>query len=315
MIKTIFTIDSVPSTWIFEYYCKLTEKLHGQDIKISSIFKPEERTPSMCIYYHEDQYKFKDFSSGKAGRGVNLVMEYFNLSYYDAINKIYNDYHNRVEIDEHVEIKKVSGYKVTSHLTRNWNELDAKYWTKFGIGSLLLKKYNVFPLSSYCMTKEVDGEIKEIFIKGEYIYGYFTNDGELFKIYQPHRVKKKFINVVSYIQGSEQLTYSKPLLVICSSLKDMMALDALKFNVECVAPSSENTMLPKSFLSACACKYKGILVFFDNDEAGKNAMLKYEEKYGIQGIYLKMSKDLSDSIKDFGIRKTKQYLTPLIPKI
>ena len=44
-------------------------------------------------------------------------------------------------------------------------------------------------------------------------------------------------------------------------------------------------------------------------------MEKYEEMYGIPGIYLKMSKDLSDSVRDFGADKVKQYLTPLIPTV
>jgi len=314
MIRTVFTIDSIPTTWIFEYYCKLQEKLHGQDVKINSVFK-EERTPSMCIYYTGEEYKFKDFSSGHGGKGIHLVMLMYNLDYYDAVHKINTDYKDKIEIDEHVEIKKIASYKVTSYMKRNWNELDAKFWTQFGIGSVLLNKYNVIPLSQYTMSKEVDGEIQEIFIKGQHIYGYFNNNGEIYKVYQPHREKKKFINVLSYVQGSEQLTYTKPLLIICSSLKDMMSLESLNFNIESVAPSSENTMLPKSILTAYSFKYKGIMTFFDNDEAGQNAMLKYEEKYGIQGIHLKMSKDLSDSIRDFGKRKTKQYLTPLIPKI
>ena len=100
-----------------------------------------------------------------------------------------------------------------------------------------------------------------------------------------------------------------------TSLKDIMALNTLKFPIECVAPSSENSMLAKSVLTAYSLKYKGIITFFDNDEAGKLGMHKYEEKYGIPGIYLKMSKDISDSIRDFGPEKTKQYLTPLIPTI
>lgn len=315
MIRTIFTVKSVPSTWIFEYYCRLEEKLHGQDVKIISIFKPDERTASMCIYYTGSEYRFKDFSSGNGGDGIHLVMLIFNLQYYDAIYKINKDYNSKVEIDEHIEIKKISSYKVISHMKRNWNELDAKFWTQFGIGSVLLKKYNVFPLNQYTMSKESDDGNQEIFINGQHIYGYFNNNGELYKIYQPFNKKKKFINVLQYIQGSEQLTYTKPTLIITSSLKDTMSLDTLNFNVESVSPSSENTILPKANLIAYSLKYKYIFTFFDNDQAGLDAMNKYEEKFGITGIHLKLSKDLSDSIRDFGKRKTKQYLTPLIPKL
>jgi hypothetical protein len=233
----------------------------------------------------------------------------------NAALKIREAYESQEVITDNAPMKKVGKFKVTSHMKRQWNELDVKFWTQFKIGSKLLKKYNVFPLEQYIMSKASDDGIQEIVIKGQNIYGYFTASGELYKVYQPYREKKKFINVMPYVQGSEQLTYTKPLLIICSSLKDMMTLDYLGFDVECVAPASENTMLAKSVLSAYSLKYKGIMTFFDNDSAGKDSMQKYKDRYGIPGIFLKMSKDLSDSVKDFGPEKTKEYLAPLIPVV
>ena len=315
MIKTKFSIKAIPNNWIFQHYCKLQEKLYGQDVMIKSLWKPEERTASMNIYCTEDQYKFKDYSSGKSGNATWLVVQLYNITESAAELKIRADYENQTVITDNIPIKKVGKYKVISHIKRNWNELDVKFWTPFNIGSKMLNKYNVFPLDQYTMSKATDDGIEEIVIKGQCIYGYFNNGGELYKVYQPHREKKKFINVMPYVQGSEQLTYSKPLLLICSSLKDMMTLDTLGFNIESVAPTSENTMLAKSVLSAYSLKYKGILTFFDNDSAGRNSMEKYKDKYGIPGIFLKMSKDLSDSVRDFGVEKTKQYLTPLIPVV
>ena len=35
--------QDVPSTWVFQYYLDLPEKLTGQDIKIKSIFNPKKR--------------------------------------------------------------------------------------------------------------------------------------------------------------------------------------------------------------------------------------------------------------------------------
>lgn len=315
MIRTKLAIDSVPSNWIFEYYCKLQEKLYGQDIKITSLFNPGERTPSMCVYYDGTDYRFKDYSSGKSGNGTWLVVQLYNITEAAAELKIRTDYDKQEIITDDAPIKKVGKFKVTSHMKRQWNTLDATFWTDFNIGSRILKKYNVFPLEQYTMSKATDEGIEEIIIRGQGIYGYFNSGGELYKVYQPHREKKKFINVMRYVQGSEQLKYDKPILLICSSLKDMMTLDTLNFDVESVAPASENTMLAKSILSAYSLKYKGIMTFFDNDSAGRNSMQKYKDKYGIPGIFLKMSKDLSDSVRDFGVEKTKQYLTPLIPKI
>jgi hypothetical protein len=315
MIRTKLAIDSVPSNWIFEHYCRLQEKLYGQDIKITSLFNPGERTPSMCVYYDGTEYRFKDYSSGKSGNATWLVVQLHNITEAAAELKIRTDYDNEEVITDNAPMKKVGKFKVTSHMKRQWNTLDVKFWTDFNIGSKMLNKYNVFPLAQYTMSKATDDGIEEIVITGQCIYGYFNGGGELYKVYQPYREKKKFINVMRYVQGSDQLTYSKPLLLICSSLKDMMTLDTLDFNVESVAPASENTMLAKSVLSAYSLKYKGIMTLFDNDSAGRNSMQKYKDKYGIPGIFLKMSKDLSDSVRDFGVEKTKQYLTPLIPTV
>jgi len=318
MIRTTLSIETVPTTWIFEYYCKLKHRLHGQDIKIKSIFNESDTQPSMAIFYSPDKngYIFKDFSSGKGGNGVSLVASMFNMPYNKAISKIIDDYSNRdIGNYEELAIKEESKFKVTSHTQRKWNELDAQFWIPFGIGSKLLAKYNVKPLAAYNMSKDSEEGPIDVMIKGQNVYGYFKDNGELYKLYQPKRVEYKFLNVLPYIQGSEQLTYSKSTLIIASSLKDIMSLRALDLDVETVAPQSENTMLSKSILSSYAVKYKRILTLFDNDKPGHEAMAKYQSKFGIPGLHLNLSKDISDSIRDHGHALTKKVLTQLLPKI
>jgi hypothetical protein len=73
----VHDVKDVPITFIFEHFCKLKEKLTGQDVKIKSMFNPNERTPSMCIYLDSKigVYKFKDFSTGKIGSAMDMVKE------------------------------------------------------------------------------------------------------------------------------------------------------------------------------------------------------------------------------------------------
>jgi 5S rRNA maturation endonuclease (ribonuclease M5) len=183
----------------------------------------------------------------------------------------------------------------------------------YGIGSKLLKFYDVSALESYKMIKEENGETKELNIKGSFIYGYFRSDGTLYKIYQPKVKDSKFIKIKEYIQGTEQLTYQTEYLVICSSLKDMMSLKALGYNnVECVAPDSENTLIGEQVIEAYKHKYKGICTLFDNDEAGIKAMNKYKEKYNIPFLHLEIEKDLSDAVKQIGIEEVKNIITPML---
>jgi len=325
MISTknlIYDLADVPREWAFEHYLNLTEKLTGQDIKMKSVFNPREKTPSMCIYIDRNSiYKFKDFSSGNGGDSIALVQSLFNLpTRGSASYKIIEDYNQHVLNNGHNPIKSYkqhSKFKVTDYEMRHWNTLDQKYWMKYHIGSRLLSRYNVVPLEYYVMTKTDENDVvSSITIKGNYMYGYFKDDGTLYKIYQPKVKDSKFIKVRDYIQGSEQLTYDKPYLIITSSLKDLMAYNKLKIsNSESIAPDSENTIIPENIMNSISSKYKGVCVLFDNDEAGIRAAEKYKLKYGFNYIVLNLEKDLSDSIEKHGVEKTRNVLLPLLKEV
>lgn len=318
--KSIITsITDVPREWVFEYYLNLTEKLTGQDVKIKSAFNPVDKNPSMYIFLSNSTvYRYKDFSSGKTGDALDLVQELFKLSTRgETAHKIMQDYGKFILThDEDYstrDFKKKSKYQVVDFTERAWTNLDEKFWTRFHIGSKLLEFYKVAPLLNYTIKKEEDDQVKEVVIKSNNSYGYFRKDGTLYKIYHPYVKDYKFIKVKDYIQGSDQLTMTVPYLIICSSLKDIMAFTKLGYkNAEAIAPDSENILIPEHMISAYKHKYKGICTLFDNDAPGIESMKKYKNKYDIPQVILEMSKDLSDSIKDYGIIKVKQTLTPLL---
>lgn len=312
----VHNIKEVPVTWIFEHYCHLKERLTGQDVKIKSLFNPNDKTPSMCIGPdREGIYRFKDFSTGKGGSAVEVVKQLHNLSYHAASSLIietYNEFvlHNNGGYDIQ-KFQRASRYKVTSYTERSWTTQDQYFWTQFNIGSKLLEEYHVKPLESYCMTKDDN----ELCIKGLYLYGYFKADGTLYKIYQPKTLDKKFIKITDYIQGIHQCTGEK-YLIITSSLKDIMSIRSLKLkHLDIIAPDSENTMLKHEMMEELQNKYKRIILLFDNDEPGIEAMKKYKETYPfVQLAVLPMSKDISDSIKDFGPKEVRNRLVPILDK-
>ncbi len=325
MISTttiISDLNDVPREWVFENYLKLPEKLTGQNLMILSPFNVSDKRPSFGIYVSEKDnrtYRFRDFSTGISGDGTTLIQNIFQLTTRgEAAHKIIEDYNqfilNNKDDYSHREFKVQSKYKVINFEKAEWNNLDAKFWGKFHIGSKLLEKYNVFPLNSYTMQKDTDGYIQELVITGRHnIYGYFRADGTLYKIYQPYLRDTKFIKVRDYIQGTDQLTYKTKYLVICSSLKDMMCLMKLGYkDLEVVAPDSENTLIPAHVMNAYKLKYQGICTLFDVDQPGLLAMENYKNKYGINGVALDLSKDLSDSVRDHGVNKVREVLTPLL---
>lgn len=323
MIRTkaiVSDLDDIPSSWVFEHYLKLKEKLTGQNLMILSVFNKADKNPSMGLYVRgKEKYGFRDFSTGISGDSITLVQHLFNLTTRgEAAHKIMEDYNqyilNNKDDYSHREFKVETRYKVTTFEKAEWNNLDAKFWSNFHIGSRLLEKYNVAPLKSYTMQKDDDGYIKELTITGRHnIYGYFRLDGTLYKIYQPYLRDTKFIKVRDYIQGTDQLTYKAKYLVIASSLKDMMCLIKLGYkDLEVIAPDSENTLLPAHVMNSYKHKYEKICTLFDNDMPGIKAMQNYEDKYGIKPALLDMSKDLSDSVRDFGVNAVRDRLTPIL---
>jgi hypothetical protein len=308
--------SDVPSTWVFQYYLELSERLTGQDVKIVSIFNPNEKTPSFCIYVDKNimQYRFKDFSTGKSGNKIDLVKLIFNLEFPEAMRKIVQDYNTFVKSSEYIEQKfqPQSKWEVDFIKIRQWNVKDTDYWLPYRIGMSILDAYNVKPIEYYNLVKEDSGEIKSLKIQTNNCYGYFDKNGEIYKIYQPLSKSHKFLKVKPHLQGFDQLKYNQPYLVICSSLKDAMCIKGIGYNIEVIAPDSENTMIKPHIVAYLKKKYKKVITLFDNDDAGINAIKRYAETYNINGFVPTICKDISDAMAKHGLDEVHAMLKPLL---
>tara|TARA_R100000742_G_C4278484_1_gene101356 strand:+ start:2616 stop:3590 length:975 start_codon:yes stop_codon:yes gene_type:complete len=310
--------SDVPSYWVFQYYLNLSEPLIGQDIKIKSIFNPLEKTPSFCVYVDKSvmQYKFKDFSTGKSGTKVDLVKLMFNIDFPTASRKIINDYNAYVKTSDFKTqtFKAQPKWEVQFIKETEWTEADASFWLQFNIGKKMLEKYNVKPIEYYNLVKEENYKIKSLKIEGRYMYGYYDKEDKVYKIYQPYS-KHKFHKVSNHLQGYDQLKYDQPYLIICSSLKDAMCLASIGYNIETIAPDSENTMIKPHVIEYLKKKYKKVITLLDNDEAGIKAMDKYKSVYKIDGLVLPICKDISDAVKKLGVKQVHTNLKPLLKDI
>jgi len=296
--------SKVPSAWVFQYYLDLPESLTGQNVRIHSIFNPGERTPSMWVFVDKGtrQYKFKDFSTGNYGNKIDLIKELFSIDYSKAVFKMINDY-NKFALKEgkyNIEVKDHPRYKVDYCSERPWNKLDQQFWLQFNIGKSTLEKYNVKPLEYYTMSKDDPNGIKTIRMEYPKLYGYFDKDGNIYKIYQPSQKKYKFIKIKAHLQGFDQLEYNQPYLVICSSLKDAMCLKQFGYNIEVIAPDSENTVIKPYIIHNLKEKFKKVITLFDNDPAGHAAVDKYLLHFKIKGTWLDSSKDIADLFNEKG---------------
>lgn len=315
----IFSTETfpVPNTWVFEKFLNLPERLAGQTVSIRSIFNKDDKTPSMMIYLHDNnKYKFKDFSTGISGDAVDLIQHIYRLSSrQDAFRKTM-DFWEAGDYESYTvgELIKTE-YEVSDFKVRQWNTNDVKYWTQFHLGSEDLELHNVKPLASYTFKMTRGDEVTSNEFSKPYCYGYFKEDGTLYKIYNPKDKRTKFIKVKNYIQGHEQLKYEGDWLVILASLKDLMAFKKLRLpNIECIAPDSENVMINPKQLAYYRSKYKLISVLFDNDLPGKKSALKYHEEYQLPYTSFDVEKDMADCVREHGLKNTRIFLTPPLLK-
>lgn len=312
-------VNDIPPKWIFENYLDLNVPLNGNRVRIKSLFNSADKTPSMFLYYNKDCncYKYKCFSTGKGGGAVDLMMHVWGLDFKQTSNKIIKDYTNYLK-EGKAPVKLSFDFTTWipgSFKSRKWTTADAKYWSQFHIGSDMLEEHRVFPLESYKMFKyDSDDNLLDSFeVVGNHIYGFYDKEGNLCKIYQPYKRERKFIKITDYLQGSDQLK-ANDYLIIASSLKDIMTIKSLGFRIDAVAPHSENTLLDPEVINTFKKLYKAVVVLFDSDQAGINAMKAYEETYGVPFCYLPLEKDISDIVKHHGKDAALRELSPKLDR-
>lgn len=308
------TISEVPDSWIFEYYLKLSIKLNGQPLTIKSVFNTE-KTPSFKLYYSKmlNKYSFKCFSSGKSGTALGFVVEYYNLSVQQASAKIIKDYKKYVLENGNVvsEAYNIKHNFITKVVTRPWNKLDAEFWKAYGISYSNLLRHNIKPIESYTWS---DGAV----VQPGIAYGYYNSGGDIYGIYKPLDKKKKFIRIKKerYTLGIDQIENLK-YGIITSSLKDIMAFKELKIkNFDLISPEAEtmNDINSEDYERFSKGK-KRIFTLFDNDAPGKRTSEVFKNAYNSTPIIFNYSKDLSDTIKDFGIKTTKEFMVLELKKL
>jgi glutaredoxin-related protein len=316
----IVDVNSVPADWIFENYLDIPDKLMGQRIRMKSLFNLKDNDPSMYIYYdsREGVYKYKCFSTGKQGRAVNLMMHIWNLGFKDAAEKILTDYGLYLKSGKTLEKKEFIDTKwiISDFEVRNWVKADANYWLQFNIGSELLQKYNVKPLSSYTMSKSINGVSteEEFTVSHGSIYAYMDSNNQPYKIYQPLKSNKKFLKILDHTQGFDQLE-GKKYLIITSSLKDCMSIKSIpSLDVDVIAPHSENSKLSPEFIKTLKDQYDAVVTYMDSDKAGIDSMNHYLKNYNIPFCYIPIEKDFSDIVKHHGISKAVYSFIPVLDK-
>lgn len=90
-------------------------------------------------------------------------------------------------------------------------------------------------------------------------------------------------------------------LVITKSLKDCMTL--YSFGISAVAPISENCFITEAQYNKFKSKFENVILVYDNDIAGFNAMRRIHKKFpDLPILYIprNLAKDISDVYQIYG---------------
>ena len=264
---------------------------------------------------------FKDFGNGFTGNFVSVVMEKYQVSYHEALDIIAKDFHlksgsntKKVIIGSNNTFTSSGSSKIQVEM-QDFSESEKKWWGKFGIDEKILKKFNVFS----CKTVFLNDNIVAQSAQHCPIFGYYLGkkgSNELWRIYFPSRKSYRFLSntPAKLVQGYYQLPKKGKILVITKSMKDVMSLFAYKVNA--VAPNSENLFIEDKMLDDLKSRFKHIIVFYDQDRAGKMNMAKIRREHPELDFFVipkkYNAKDFSDLRKLYGYEKTKKFIIEVL---
>lgn len=288
---------------------------------VSSPFR-EDKHPSFGIFKSSKSGNllFKDQATDEVGDCFKFVSLLFNISFNEAIDKVWNDVVNKdltitpkgKVIRDYYKNKKT----IVSVKRKNFTKTDDDYWGQYYIDRETLKQYNVFPISNFWVNEFIS---KFTYSHKSPMYAYKIFNS--FKVYRPYSElkKDKWRSGCSQndIQGWEQLPEKGDLLVITKSLKDIMVLSL--FNIPSIAPPGETTLIPSYAINELKKRFKRIVMLYDYDDAGELGVKKMQSEYEIEYVFIPKPylelygvKDISDHIKEFGVNKTKELLDELL---
>lgn len=266
--------------------------------------------------------RYKDFSSGEVGNCFNFVKTLFGCNYNEALQIIIKDFNLKNTIS--TSIKRVNIVeeilnnfeKKILPVKRSFNQYDYFLWNQYYIPLDYLVKDNSYPCKYIYLSRAPNDMI---------LWGEETKDNPIYcfeadnrhKVYRPNSIKEsKWLSTFTNfdIQGLKSLPQKDNLLIITSSMKDKWVLNRLGY--EAIAPQSESTYIPTKIMDYLFAVYDKIIMFYDNDKAGKEFTKKMITLYPeLTGVFIPeeyKEKDISDFIKIHGIDEARSLMKKLI---
>lgn len=291
-----------------EIYLKLLGYIPDTKIKYRSPFS-EDNNPSFR-FVQRDRLLWQCFSTGKGGDAVSLVSKLMNITYKEAVYHIYNKYplsRNRITNNKKINTPTIIEVILFEKDPKSFYE----YWEDFNVSKETLNLFNIRAAKEVWLTKEGDEFLIATYKDKNPVIRYLINGK--YKIYTPNNPKeKKWLSntKVTDIQGWSQLPNSGDILIISKAMKDILVWKELGINA--IALCSETANLHKELVDNISSRFKKVICFLDNDEAGLETMNKYYNKYKIPFTYIPINigcKDIAEFSQLYGLEELKNFLS------
>lgn len=318
--KASDVIQRINQKNVYEYY--LGESISPSD-KVTCPFHAD-KSPSLGFKMNSSNVlKFRCFGCGANGNIFEFVQRLRGYEFAESVRDIVDTFES-TKIDKLVPSpQKINIFQSSverSKIIPYFKPLtlqDFEYWNSFLISLPTLRIFNVRACSkAFVITRHSDNPLELNYTNTNPLYSYDFGKG-VYKLYRPLSPEKqyKFVsNTNSHdIQGMSQLPKSGELLIITSSLKDVMVLYELGFNA--IAPQSENTVIPEDIISELKSRFKRILIFYDSDKAGYESASKLAKNFDLETIFIPKEyelKDISDYCKIYGTEITSNLVLNLV---
>lgn len=317
VIKEDLTYEKLINKYSEEYLYSIYLGYYPDTKKMYKSPFQEEKTPSFNFYTKDGKLKFKDYSSTNTGTVVDLVMILYNLSFIEALVKIYNDCNgnpnDKIILRPRIIDKLETKIEV---ITKDFTQEDYDYWEQYYFDLNILNKYNIKACNQVWLTTGNKNYLWYDYKSNNPCYRYIFN--KQYKCYKPLETNKtlKWLNKCNNydnIQGIEQLTKGDT-LIITKSYKDVICFNEF-IGIPSIAFHGEGHYIDERVIIWLKKQYKNIFIVYDNDTTGVTQAYKLSKLYNIPYKYIPSSyveKDLSDFIKNHGIKESKKLINKIL---
>lgn len=310
-------LNHISEEELFKFYCSNFKKLDTffcAEPDLRPYGNPDTKASCKITRLSKGIY-YKDFGTSALALDIwNYVQIKYGLSYHEALEKVAMDFGliNNTNISAYsnkfippiiTNITKDYTPTILPIARRKWNLDDKKYWLdNYLIGVKLLESFDVTPITHFW--------VKGYPIIGDklaYCYLYYEYMGVwLKKIYQPESVTRKWTSNINntVVQGINNIPKTSDLLIITSSLKDIITLTQMGYHA--VAPNNEMTWLPVNVWNKFISRYSKKIILFNTDLGGFEGATNSSRLYNIPYTYIPKEefnpkyngKDPSDLVKE-----------------